>query len=163
VERKNLKIPLALASRADVNRLLREVGKLDDFFLGANARQSGSPIQPPRVTRLLSGVAQENQLNLLQEKDRKYLKAELESVAKNAPEMHISFAAEPSPKIMEKILDWLRQNIHPQALVIVGLQPEIAAGLVLRTPNKIFDMSMKTYLKEQEVYLIKLISEVAHG
>lgn len=158
---KKVKIPLSLAGRPDISRLVRELGRLDEFFLSANARKSGTPIQPPRVTRMLSTLAQDNRLNLLQNGERAFLKQELETILKQAPNLHISFAAEPSPKILEQIIAWLRENIHPEALVIVGLQPNIAAGMVLRTPNKIFDMSMQSYLKRQEPYLVKLIDEVA--
>lgn len=163
MEHEQLKIPLSLTGQAEVNRLLREVAKLDDFFLGAKARASGSPIQPPRVTRLLSTITQENRLNLLQEKDRELLKAQLEKIIKEAPNLHISFAAEPTPKILDRIVGWLRENVHPHTMVVVGLQPGIAAGVVLRTPNKVFDMSMQSYLKNQEPYLVKLVSEIARG
>lgn len=161
---KTLAIPLSLAGQADINRLLREIGKLDDFFLAANARKGGEPGQaPPRVTRLLSALATDNRLNLLQEKDRGFLKEQLQKILLVAPNLHISFAAEPSPKIMERILSWLRENVHPQALIVVGLAPGIAAGMVLRTPNKVFDLSLQAHLKEQEDYLVKLIAEAGRG
>ncbi|HVX58433.1 MAG TPA: F0F1 ATP synthase subunit delta [Candidatus Saccharimonadales bacterium] len=160
---KNITIPLSLAGQSDINRVLRELGKIDEFFMSASVRKSGTSNQPPRVTRALSTLAQENRLNLLQEKDRVFLKQQLEDIAKNAPNVHISFAAEPTPKILERIISWFRENIHPNTLVVVGLQPNIAAGLVVRTPNKIFDLSMQSYLKSQEDYLVKLIAEVANA
>lgn len=160
--KKTITIPLSLAGRVDINRLLREIGQLDEFFLNASARKSGMPNTPPRITRLLGGLAQDNRLNLLQEKDRQFIKAELQRMLKEAPNLHISFAAEPSPRALERILSWLRENIHPETMVVVGLQPGIAAGMVLRTPNRIFDLSMQAHLKKQEPYLIKLIDEVAH-
>jgi F0F1-type ATP synthase delta subunit len=67
------------------------------------------------------------------------------------------------PKALEKILLWLRQNVHPQVLLQVGLQPAIAAGCVLRTTNKIFDMSLKAHLSQQTDYLKQLISGAADG
>jgi F0F1-type ATP synthase delta subunit len=75
--------------------------------------------------------------------------------------LHISFAAEPSTQALEKILVWFRANIHPQALLQVGLQPTIAAGCVLRTPNKVFDMSLRNHLIEQQKYLMQLIDVAA--
>lgn len=164
MEPKNIQIPLSLTGQADINRSLREIGKLDDFFLSAGSRKAGqSGPAPPRVTRLLSSLAADNRLNLLQEKDRAHLREQLEKIMREAPNLHISFAAEPSPKIMEQILSWLRENVHPQTLVVVGLAPGIAAGLVLRTPNKVFDLSLQAHLKNQEDYLAKLIGEVARG
>lgn len=161
--KKTLKIPLGLSSRSELNRLIREVEKLNQFFLSAEYRKAGTPIQPPRITRLLGGLAQDNKLNLLQEKDRQYLATELAALEKRAPNLHITFAAEPSPKVIEVIVGWLRDNINPETFVIVGLQPSLAAGIVLRTNNKIFDMSLRSHLKDQEPFLVKLIDGVVRG
>lgn len=152
-----LKLPIGLISRVDISRLLRELGSLEDFFIGANARAGGTPIQPPRVTRMLGTVAEENKFNLLDGPTRKILKDKLEAVHKQAPEVHISFASEPSPKALERLVAWFRSSIHPQLLLQVGLQPSIATGCVLRTPNKFFDMSLRAYLIKQEEYLVQLI------
>lgn len=163
MEHKDIKIPLSLAGQADINRILREIGRIDEFFLSANIRKSGTPNQPPRVTRTLSALAQDNRLNLLRSEDRMVIKSRLEDILKNAPNLHISFAAEPSPRILERLLAWLRENIHPETLVVIGLQPNIAAGIMLRTPNKIFNLSLQAHLKSQEEYLAKLIAEAANA
>ena len=152
-----LKIPSTVISQVDVARLMRELNSLEDFFIGAEARKPGTPMQPPRLSRLLNSLASDNKYNLLEEEQRKKLYSQLNEIIGKAPLLHISFAAEPPPKALEKILDWLRANIHPYALLQVGLQPTIAAGCVLRTSNKVFDMSLRSNLKEQEGYLVKLI------
>lgn len=155
------KLPLNIISQVDVARMLREINALNDFFAASKVRQAGTPMKMPRTTRLLEQVAADNNFNLLEEKDRKALAAQLDGVIGNAPLLHISFAAEPSPKALERILLWFRTNIHPQALLQVGLQPTIAAGCVLRTNNKVFDMSMRAYLKQQEDYMVQLINGAA--
>lgn len=152
-----LKLPNSIVSKTDVVRLQRELNSLEDFFVGAAARTAGTAIQPPRLTRQLDSLAKENEYNLLDSDSRRQLAEALRQLIKNAPCLHISFAAEPSAKPLEQIITWLRQNIHQQALVQVGLQPSIAAGCVLRTSNKVFDMSMRTSLKKQQPYLVKLI------
>jgi F0F1-type ATP synthase delta subunit len=156
-----LRLPLSVVSQVDVARLIRELNGLEDFFAGAALRRSGSPLPPPRLTRLLDQVAADNKCNLLDAAQRKNLQTALNQILGVAPLLHISFAAEPSPKALERILVWFRSNIHPQALLQVGLQPTIAAGCVLRTPNKLFDMSMRSYLKKQEPYLAQLIAGAA--
>jgi hypothetical protein len=163
VEHKELILPPSVISQADVTRLIRELNGLNDFFVDANARASGTPIQPRRLSRMLDQTAKTNGYNLLQQPQRDSLITELEAILQKAPMLHISFAAEPSPKSLEPILAWFRQNIHPQALLTVGLQPTIAAGCVLRTPNRWFDMSMREYLRKQEPYLAELIEGVASG
>lgn len=153
-----LSLPFEIVSQADVARMQREVKSLDDFFVQSKARQPGSPIQPPKVTRLLEKTAQDNGYNLLNEQHRQKLADQLDQVIAKAPFLHISFASDPSPKAVEKILSWFRSNIHPQTLLQVGLQPTVAAGCVLRTPNKVIDMSMRNYLKKQEDFMVQLIN-----
>ena len=157
MEPKKLKLPPNIIGQADIARVSRELEALHDFFIGAAARKSGTPVQPPRLSRLLDQLSKDNGYNLLEQKDRQDLAAAIADMKQKAPILHISFAAEPPTKALERILLWLRQNIHPQALVTVGLQPSIAAGCVLRTPNKWFDMSMREYLRQQEPYLAQLI------
>jgi F0F1-type ATP synthase delta subunit len=156
-----LKLSTNIVSQVDVARLLREVQGLDDFFVAAKARTSGTSMQLPKLTRLLDDLAKENNYNLLEEEHRKGLKQQLDSIIGNAPLLHISFAAEPSAKALEKILVWFRANIHPQSLLQVGLQPSIAAGCVLRTHNKVFDMSLREHLDQQQQFLSQLIDVAA--
>jgi F0F1-type ATP synthase delta subunit len=156
-----IKLPTNIVSQVDVSRILRELKSLDDFFIASKARTAGTPMQLPRLTRLLDQVARENNFNLIDEAHRKALSQELDTIIASAPLLHISFAAEPSPKALEKILIWFRTNIRPDALLQVGLQPTIAAGCVVRTSNKVFDMSLKEHLTEQEQYLMQLIDIAA--
>lgn len=158
-----LRIPTTLVSQSDINRLIRELDGLNDFFISAAARKAGSPVKPPRITFLLEQLARDNKFNLLEESQRLNFKTELEQILKSAPLLHISFAAEPSPKVIDIILGWLRTNVHPLILLQVGLQPTIAAGCVVRTQNHIFDMSLRSYLQQQEGYLVELIQGAISG
>jgi len=156
-------LPTSVVGPGEINRLLRELAALDDFFLSAAARAAGTPLPPPRVTFMLEQAARDNKFNLLEEAHRDELKTRLQSVLERAPVVHISLAAEPSPRITDAILSWLRANIHPNILVVIGLQPTIAAGAELRTGNQIFDMSLRTHLQKQEGYLVKLIEGAVSG
>lgn len=158
-----LKLPLTVVSQVDIARLLREINGLDDFFIGTAVRKSGTPMQSPKLSKTLEQVVKDNNGNLLEEPSRKQLSSRLNEILGKAPMFHISFAAEPSPRALEKILSWLRENIHPQLLLQVGLQPTITAGCVLRTPNKFFDMSMRNHLHKQEPYMIQLIQGATGG
>lgn len=163
MEHRELSLPLTVVSRVDVARLLRELNALNDFLADAKVRQPGTPMRLPKLTRQLDDIARENQLNLLEEGPRKELYAKLHVALNKAPGLHISFASEPSPKALHQILLWLRRNVHPQVLVQVGLQPTIAAGCVIRSPNLLFDMSMRQYLVKQEPYLTQLIKEAVRA
>jgi F0F1-type ATP synthase delta subunit len=158
-----LKLTPAVVSQTDINRLMRELTGLNDFFVGAKTRAAGTAMQLPKLSRLMDQLSRENGINLLEDADRQKLMQQLETVYKLAPSFHISFAVEPSPKSMERITEWMRQNVHPQTLLSVGLQPAIAAGCVLRTTNKVFDMSLRSHLNNQTKYLAQLIRGVPNG
>lgn len=158
-----INLTVNLVGTADLSAVLRELNALNDFFTSAEARKSGTPIQPPRITRSLDSLARENQYNLLDKASRQAMMSQLDSVRHNAPRVHISFASEPSPKAMEKLVIWFRTSVHPQMLMQVGLQPNIAAGCVVRTPNKFFDMSLRAHLEKQENYLVELTKGALNG
>ncbi len=158
-----LKLPLGVVGRTDLNRLMRELNQLDDFFVTAAAKDPDSVPAAPHFTHLMEQLARDNSYNLLEAGVRKRLHEQLEIIKNQVPRLNISFAAEPSPQALERILVWFRTNIHPQALLDIGLQPTIAAGCILRTPNRIFDLSLRDSLKNQEPYLVKLIEGAARG
>lgn len=158
-----IKLPAALVSQADVARLTRELNSLNDFFVGAKARTAGTAMSMPKITRMMQQLSSDNKINLINEDERSKLGEQLKIVYEHAPNLHISFAVEPSPKALEKILVWMRQNIHPQTLLQIGLQPAIAAGCTLRTTNKVFDMSLRANLKKHTDYLTQLIQGAVDG
>ena len=160
---KDLKLPLTVTGKPELRRLLRELTKIDDFFVNSAAEKNPSTVTQPRMTPLLNEIAAANQINLLEAAQRKNLINVLNDLLQGAPAINISFATEPSSKALEPILVWLRKNIHPQVLLQVGLQPSIAAGCVLRTPNKIFDMSINARLNNEKEYLARLIDGATNG
>jgi hypothetical protein len=160
---KAMLLPLTVIGPGDLGRLKRELDLIDDFLRQAAIRKTGEPMKLPPTTAVLDDLATTNECNLLQEADRKQLAGFLLATQKAAPVMHISFAADPSESFMVKIMKWFRENIHPQTLVQVGLQPNIAAGCILRTPNKQFDFSLRKNFGEKRDLLVEKIHEVNAG
>jgi len=152
-----LKLPDEIISRNDVVRLVRELASLDDFLLQAKLRKPGESMTLPRLSRLLEDTAAVNSLNLLTEKDRIALTTVLVEVRDKAPQVHISFATDPSSAFMKKIVVWFRTEVHPVTLVQVGLQPSIAAGCTLRTTNHYIDMSLRNSFVEKQSVLVELL------
>lgn len=146
-------LPAQLSGKTDINRLLRELETLEEALATRQINKTPSP----KVTSLLNQTALANGYMLLEQSHRRHIAEQLTKIRDHAPVVHISFAAEPSPKVTETLLDWLRSNVHRYTLLQVGLQPAIAAGCVLRTPNKIFDMSLGATLKKQTPYLLELL------
>jgi F0F1-type ATP synthase delta subunit len=152
-----LQLPLSVVSRIDVGRLQREVTALDNFVEQSALRKPGSAIPLPRTSKTLDEVAQTNKLKLLEENDRKRLWQFLEEVKTQAPTLHVSFAADPSAAFIGKLITWLRSEIHPMLLLQIGLQPSIAAGCIVRTPNHYFDFSLRKHFAGQRDLLVQKI------
>jgi len=137
------KLPVQVTGLVDIGRLLRETEKLHDTFQQLELRKSKETAKLPKTSKLLDQTVELNDLNLLHGQHREWLIKSLKTLRQEAPVLHISFSADPSPTFSEKLMAWLRQEIHPLVLVTVGLQPDIGAGCIVRSTNHQFDLSLK--------------------
>ncbi|MDQ2973565.1 MAG: hypothetical protein M3Q79_03740 [bacterium] len=158
--KQSVALPASVASPVEVGRMLREAEKINDFLEQAAVRKTGEPMILPKTSRLLDDLIQVNGKNMLQAEDRKYILQVLRKIKKDAPVVHMSFSADPSPQFMLKMIEWLRSNIHPFVLVRVGLQPNIGAGCVMRTTNKHFDFSLRQHFNKHYQYFVDKLHEV---
>jgi hypothetical protein len=138
-----------IASPSDLRRVRRELEALDEFLHQSGLRTGGKVVKLPTISRMLEDLAGDNGLNMLKKTDRDRLSKFITLLIQKAPVLHIAFASEPSAKAMAKLMAWLRENIHPQVVVSIGIQPSIAAGCVVRTPNRQFDFSLRQALDNQ--------------
>lgn len=137
-----LKPPLSLITRLDTLRALRE---LEDFENGmSESRVRGHHI--PELTPLLKDISDLNSVDPHKKEVRLLIKHLLEELRTSAPIVHISFAVEPDIEVLTKIVAWFRQNIDPNIVLHVGVQPSIGVGCVVRTTNKNFDFSIRKHL-----------------
>jgi hypothetical protein len=152
---KQLQLPMNVFSRSDIGRLQNELGAVDNFLTQAAIRQPGTPMQLPKSSHLFDELVATNKFNMLQATDRKELGTFLQEVIDKAPVLSISLQADPSALFLQKLCIWLRQNIHPQLLIQVGLRPTIGAGCVIRSTNKYFDFSLRQHFANKKSLLIK--------
>ena len=155
-----LKLPLSITSTQDLHRIVREVEALDTFIRQSEIR--GQKITTlPRLTTGLEALIRDNQLDIVSTQSRTDVFAILQSLLKDAPVVHMSFAVEPPSSMTQKILAWFRTNVHPAIMLQIGIQPTIAAGCVVRTRNKFFDFSLRQHLKNNQSKLMESIRQ--HG
>ena len=150
-----IQLPLRVTGRIDVGRLLREIEALDNYLEAETVRVPGVQPQLPKTSQLLEELRLQNKINILDSAERLKLKEFLESVRTEAPILHMSFSADPSPLFVQNLIKWLREEIHPLVLLQVGLQPTIGAGAIVRTTNKQFDFSLRRRFSEKREVLIK--------
>ncbi|HJP96447.1 MAG TPA: hypothetical protein VJ843_03670 [Candidatus Saccharimonadales bacterium] len=149
-----LVLPTLIFGIVEVRRLRLELESLDEFLRGMAIRRE-TKFEMPRVSRMLEALGRENGKDLLKGNDRKALGDFLQEIDRSAPVIHMSFAADPSASFSAKIVGWLRANIDPLALLEVGLQPTIAAGCVVRTTNKVFDLSLRSQFSQNTELLLE--------
>jgi F0F1-type ATP synthase delta subunit len=154
-----LRLPILVFGIVEVRRLKRELESLEEYMSQSELRTAGKQAALPRVSRLLDALATENHMNLLQPEHRAVLQKFLVTTEKDAPLLHISFAADPSSAFTAKMVKWLRANIAPDALMEVGLQPTIAAGCIVRTTNKVFDMSLRSRFADADGLLMQALEK----
>lgn len=155
--KKMVGLPVLVSSPVEIGRLIRELEIIDDTLLELAIRKGGSEVKMPKTSQLMDRMIELNKLNLLLENDRKLLLRFLESIKQGAPVLHMSFSADPSVDFIEKMVAWLRKEIHPLALMTVGLQPSLGVGCVVRSTNRQFDFSLRQdFLKKRSLLQEKI-------
>ncbi|MCA9331844.1 hypothetical protein KC968_02795 [Candidatus Saccharibacteria bacterium] len=148
-----LKLPTMVNSMDDIDHLLHEIEQIDEFLRHAGSREPGTPIDLPKPSRALDELSRVNELNLLQDKDRARIWGMLLALKAKAPTLQISFSEQPTPAFTQKLITWLRDEIHPMLLLKVGLQPNIGIGFVVRGHNLSLDFSLRDYFRKQRTLL----------
>ncbi len=157
-------LPTLILGPADVNRALLELQKLDDnlrqaAILQAPSSDSVRTLPLPSVSRPIKNLIEVNGSDLSQDDDREHLIAFMQSLQQHAPVLHVSFASEPSAAFTAHIAEWLRKNISKYTLIQIGLQPSIAAGCIVRTPSKVFDLSLRRHLQQKRSLMQDLMRD----
>lgn len=153
---KQLVLPYLVVTRADTGRLLRELMALEAAIKRATTNNARDGKLLP-TSRLLDDLAQQNKLNWLLPEDRAAAIEFLKRVRAEAPVLHFSFSVDPSPRFMEKLVAYIRQEIHAQALLRIGLEPTLGVGCILITTNKYFDFSLRHNVEAQRELLISKV------
>jgi F0F1-type ATP synthase delta subunit len=153
-------LPDLVAGKVDIMRLRRELDALYEFLHQAALRHdAGTEVKMPKTSRLLDELVKANNLNLLDRTQFEGTVAQLDNILAHAPQIHIAFSTDPSAAFVGRVVGWLRQNVDKGVLVQVGLQPSLAAGCVVRTTNKQFDLSLKKHFKDARPKLMEQLHE----
>lgn len=151
MEARRLILPSGIAGRADVTKVLRELESVNDFMLQAELRKMTARL--PAVSHQLNSLSEVNSYDLSDKQQRLQLITFLNKIRSLAPQIHLSFASEPSETALSKITDWLRRELSAYTLLEVGVQPSMVAGCRIRTTNKLFDFSLHRQLVAAEPVL----------
>jgi len=148
-------LPTGVVSTGDARRLRRDLAALEETLQAVRLRTNAPVAKLPRLSRSLEEFASTNRLNFLLPDDRHHAAVYMDAVIKKAPVLHISFASEATRKFTTELIQWLRINFDSEMLIEIGLEPNIAAGSMVRTSNKVFDFSLMKHLEGQRAMLME--------
>lgn len=144
----NLVLPASVITKADLTRLLREIEQLESDLTTASVQQKlgRSPAAAPELSPQAADFLATRDDVFEQPQVRAECIKQLRALKDNAPMIHMTFASSPDRNSLQRLVDWLREKVHPQALIAVGLQPELIGGVHVRTTNHMHDMSLRAQL-----------------
>lgn len=158
-------LPTNIVSKLDVSRLVNEAERVDQTLTSAAIRTKTGAAEAgamPAMSEQLSSFLQQNELTLDDAKVRGNLIKELRKLKDTVRIIHMTFAVPADGESLQELAAWLRESIHPQAVVDVGLQPGLVGGVYLRTPNHVHDFSLKGKLQGGHQLLLTEL-EAARG
>ncbi len=150
-------LPPGVVTRPDLARLIHEIEVLDSALVTVAVRTK-SGVQSaaiPSLSQTLTDFLTVNKLNLNDAHTRETLIKTMNQLKEHAPTIHMTFAAEADRTSLQQLAEWLRSSVHPQAILAVGLQPSLVAGVYVRTSNRVFDLSLKGALRGGQAILTK--------
>lgn len=160
-----LVLPPSVVSKLDVARLVSEVEQLDHDINSAETRTKAGvetelhPILSDQLTDFLAA----NQLSVDDGRQRSQLIDQLRQLKDKAPVVHMTFATSADQDSLSQIADWLRRSVHPQSLMVVGLQPGLVGGVYIRTTNHVHDLSLRAQLAGSRHLLVEAVEAVNAG
>ena len=153
-------LPPSVVSKIDISHLVAELESLDGI-LNATAIRAATGAQDqtrPAVSDQLTEFLRANALKIEADgKSRMELIKQVRLLKETAPIIHMTFAVEADKQSLQQLVQWVRTSIHPQAVIRVGLQPGLVAGVYLRTPNHVHDLSLRGMIQSSRGLLVKEI------
>ncbi len=141
-------LPSTVATGRDVARLLAEFERIDNEMTAAAVVSHDEARPEVEVADIVRDFLDRNEFSLDNTNDRSEMITQLRLLKRKAPVVHMAFAVEADSASLGRLVDWFRESIHPQTLLVVGYQPSLVAGTYLRTPNHIYDMSLRSAFKK---------------
>jgi len=158
-------LPASVISKSDISRLVIELEWVDNEITAAAVRagvgsESGSQ---PVYSVQLNDFLDKNKLSLEKGSERSELIKQLRAFKSDAPVIHMTFAGAADRESLEQLTAWVREQVNPQALIAVGVQPSLVGGVYIRTPNKVHDLSLRHAFDGRRDVLVKELEALRVG
>lgn len=150
-------LPANTVTQVDIARLVSEFEQIDNQLTTVAVR-AGIGVQDQTEIRLseqLTEFLNQNNLRPSSGQARTEVKKQLRKLKDTVQKIHVTFASEPDAESLRELITWLRTSIHPHIVIAVGLQPGLVAGVYVRTPNHVYDLSLKAKLQAGRSQLVE--------
>ena len=156
---------MTIITRVDISRLIDEMEQLDNDLTASMVRTKAGVATDfkPKLSTQLEAFLVQNKLILSNGQQREQVIAELRTLKEKAPAIHMTFAVPADRESLQQLVQWIRSSAHPQAIISVGLQPALIAGVHLRTPNHVHDLSLRAMFKESHAQLVDQLETLRKG
>lgn len=159
-------VPPSVATKAELSRLVHEAEWIDGELTTKSVRSKVGVRKASQIvlSDQLTDLLDQNKLNILSmaSRERTELLKQLRLLKEKVPVIHMTFASVADSDSLNELISWMRESIHAQVVISVGLQPALVAGVYLRTSNHVHDFSLRSQLKSSHDILVEQV-EALHG
>lgn len=158
-----VKLPVAIETPQQLQAAIYEIERYLEWLRASEAKQhvgqKGGAGEEPSCS------AETQTLITEQLQGHPVSPAKLEEVlatlrATQPPILHLVLAGLAPPALRRRLVEWVRVNGHPEALVQLTADSTIGGGVMIRTPDHLYDESFRTKLLAHRGELIKALQHV---
>lgn len=129
----NFSWPDATLRKQDILRAREELGQLFD---------QNADIEPETLSPELHAIITANQ-QLWETSDVASFIHAMDEALQNSPVFDVILPAYPHDAFLRELGGWFRREIHPSSLLRISVRRTIGGGIVVRSKNRIFDLSLR--------------------
>lgn len=149
-----LTFPAGVASYQDVTTLITDLKTYHQWFVRNTIKEglkSGKGTPPPVLSdAALEMIRAISSTRLVTAHDVEVLVRIIERSRDSAPTLTVTLAAPVPGSLKKTLVEWIRANIAPNALVSFHFNAGILGGMVVRTGSHIFDWSLRRGLMDHK-------------
>lgn len=164
-DQMDFRLPASVITKADISRLVSEMERIDNELVTRDAYiKADVPVRDQiAFSQQLLDFLSVNELEVGDTAQRAELIKQLRRLKASAPVVHMTFATSADTESLKKLAVWLRDSVHPQSVIVVGLQPSLIGGAYVRTPNHVHDVSLRARLAGHRDIIIKEVEALSGG
>ncbi len=160
-----IKLPLSLSSSDQLGELSWEIERRLSAQQQVALQQSvtGQANVASNVTQassVLLEVAKLSGINVDDPAALEALKSEIAQIRESVPTLHMLVATYPTQDVKDRIVNWLRSEIHEHAMCRFVVRGDLGGGYILRTRSREYDMSFRGRLLANKPKLVELFAGV---